>query len=461
MKKILSLLIVSCVCAVSLAQNIYVCKDGDYTTQSISEGLEIDLTSAPDSIMFVKPQIVPVVNIVYDGTAATVTIPKCLTDSLICSSGTSSNVMLTYVGVSDDIVYNVSGSSTDGSLVIKSDYKLTVNLNGVSLTSTKGEAMRFKCGKRVALVMADGSVNTFADTNDNGVTLDESDTHKACIYTKGHLEISGAGTLNVTGNYNHAIATKEYLKVKKTVTAINILAAANDAIHVGEYFQMNGGTLTIDGNTVNDGIQVEYKTDDLGEKVDDVENTGAVVINDGTINVTMSKTQDTKCIKADGDVTINGGTVLLNPTARGTRGIQADGGITITQAEDATTSITINAKGGKCTLEEDEDDPHKCMGINVNGDITIDAGTINITASGPSANGMKSSRNLIVNGGTTTIAATATSTNGMKIEGNVTFTGGTTTVTSTGKLSKGIVYSGTKSVGKGATVNASFSYKQE
>jgi hypothetical protein len=309
---------------------------------------------------------------------------------------------------------------------------MQVNLNNVSLTSTRGEALRFKCGKRIALVMADGSVNTFKDSKDKGVTPDPQDSHKACIYTKGHIELSGAGTLNVTGNYNHAVAAKEYLKVKKSVKAINILGAAGDAIHVGEYFTMNGGKLTIDEGTKGDGVQVEYKTDDDGARVKDEENTGEIIINDGTLDITMVASEDTKCMKADGNVTINGGTLLLHAMANGSRGIQSDGTLTIAQAEGVTTDITIDAAGGKCTLSSDKEDPDKCMGINVEGDINMSAGTLNITASGASANGLKCDRNLTVSGGTITIAATGSSSNGMKIENNVTFTGGSTKVVNSG-----------------------------
>ena len=461
MKKIFSLLVLSCMLLASRAQDVYICKDGDYTKTKLSEGLSIDFNETPDSITFTKPALPIVVEVVYNGTDATVTIPKCMKDSVVCTrvNGLNSYVFLEYKGSTDEIIYDVKGSSDNGSLIIKSDYKMQVNLNNVSLTSTCGEALRFKCGKRIALVMADGSVNTFKDSQDKGVTPDPLDNHKACIYTKGHIELSGAGTLNVTGNYNHAIATKEYFKVKKSVKAINILGAASDAIHAGEYFAMNGGVLTINETTLGDGVQVEFKTDDEGDKVVDEENTGEVIINGGTLNITMASTEDAKCIKSDGDATINGGTLLLHATANGSRGIQAGGALTITQAEDATTDITIYAEGGKCTLSSDKDDPDKCMGINVDGNATIDAGTINITASGASANGLKVDRNLTVNGGNMTIAATGTSSNGMKIGLNVTFTGGTTKVTNSGSKSKGIVYSGKKSVAEG-TVSASWTYKQ-
>ena len=272
MKKIFSLLLLALSCLAATAQNIYICKDGNYTKTSITDGLEIDLTQDIDSITFSKPDILPTVKIAYSGTTATVTIPTELTDYITCSSGTSSDVVLTNTNTTDEVAYLVSGSSTAGSLTINADYKMTVKLNGVSITSTTGAAIDLKCGKRIDLIMLDGTTNTLADY--------AGGTQKACLHTKGHLELSGAGTLNVTGNCNHAIRTKEYFQVKKTVTAINILKAANDAIHVGQYFQMNGGTLTIDGNTAGDGIQVEYETDDNDVVVADEENTGEVIIKD-------------------------------------------------------------------------------------------------------------------------------------------------------------------------------------
>lgn len=460
MKKIFSLIVLSCMFLVSHAQEdtyIYICKDGDYVKQKVSEGLSIALQEEPDSITFHKPDLPVVVEVEYKDAEAIVTIPKCMKDSLIYSkvNGLDSYVYLEYKGSTDEVIYNVKGSSTNGALIIKSDYKLQVNLNNVTLNSTCGEAMRFKCGKRVALVMAEGSVNTFTDSNDKGVTPDPLDEHKACIYTKGHIELSGAGTLNVTGNYNHAIATKEYFKVKKTVKAINIVKSVNDAVHVGEYFTMNGGELTIDEATLGDGVQVEFKTDDYGKVVKDEENTGDVTINGGTLNITMAATEDVKCIKADGNVAINGGTLLLNAKANGSRGIQADGTLTITEAEDATTAITICAEGGKCTFSSHKDDPDKCMGINIDGDINISAGAINITASGASSNGLKTDQSITISGGTINIDATGVSSNGMKIEKNVTATGGSTIVTNTGEKSKGIVYSGTKSVTEG-TIKASW-----
>ena len=374
----------------AFAQTIYICKDGDYTEASITDGLEISLSEDIDSITFSKPQMEKVVNIVYDGAQAKVTIPSFV-QGVSCSSGTSSDVVLTSTNITDEIIYNVVGSSSDGSLVIEGDYKLTIRLNGVDLTSKKGAAIHVKCGKRIAVDMADGTVNSFADAA-NG-------TQKACIYTKGHFEFEGAGTLNVTGNANHAIASKEYLQIKKSVKAINILKAANDAIHAGQYFQMNGGELNITKTTVSDGIQAEYELDDNDAIIQDEENTGGVVIKGGTLNITMENSEDAKAIKAEGDIYISGGTFVINAVSNGTRGIQTDSDLIISE-DNNPTSITINAKGAKCTLAEDVDDPHRCMGMKIDGNMTVNAGTINVYNTGSKSKGIKVVGVYTVKGGT-------------------------------------------------------------
>ena len=389
MKKIFLSAIFACVSAVMFAQSIYICKGGEYTVADITEGLEISLTEGIDSVTFSKPQYEKVVNVVYNGNSATVTIPAFC--GVTCSSGTSADVVLTSTNVTDELTYKISGTSDNGSLTINGEYKMTVELNGVSLTSQNGAAIDLKCGKRIALVMANGSTNTLVDAA-NG-------SQKACLYSKGHIELSGAGTLNVTGNANHAIATKEYFQVKKSVKAINIEKAANDAIHVGQYFQMNGGELNITSTTANDGIQVEFKTDDDGKIIEDEDNTGEVLIKGGTLNITMAANQDSKGIKTEGDIIISGGTFTINASSNGSRGMQADGNMVVGE-EDNKTNILIYATGTKCTVAEDKDDPHNCMGIKIDGDMTVNAGTINVYNTGAKAKGIKVGGTYTNNGGT-------------------------------------------------------------
>ena len=376
MKKILSLFALSCVVLFASAQNIYICKDGSYTKKSITEFMEVDLSEGMDSITFSKPDMLQTVKIVYQGTTATVTIPEGMSQYVTCTSGNSSNVVLTNTNTEEEYAYAVSGSSTAGSLTITADYKMTLKLNGVSLTADKAAAIDIQCGKRIEIIMGEGTTNTLADKYGGG--------QKACLTTKGHIELSGAGTLNVTGNHNHAIRAKEYMLVKKSVKEINILDTGGDAIHVGQYFQMNGGTINIDTTTWNDGIQVEKMTDDDDNVIplsEDSENTGNIIIKGGTLNITMGGDEDTKGLKAEGDILVSGGTFNITAESNGSRGIQADGDMTISE-EDGTTNMTIYATGGKCTKDADKADPHKCWGMKIDGTLTVKAGTVTVYKDG-------------------------------------------------------------------------------
>lgn len=361
-------------CALMMGSVLFSACGSDDEPAAPDKGGQEEQEEKPDTTKPEEPVEVndSLVVITYSGSTATVNIPEEM-EGVTCESGTSAHVVLTSTNTAKELYYAIEGSSTNGSLTINGTYKLSVMLNGVNLTSNQGAAINIQCGKRINLIMKDGSTNTLADY--------AAGEQKACLYTKGHFEIEGNGTLNVTGNANHAIASKEYTQVKKSVKAINIKKAANDAIHVGQHFQMAGGVLTIDENTLNDGIQVEYKLDDNDQIIPDEDNTGGVIIKGGTINIDVASAQDAKGIKAEGNVDITGGTININAKSNGSRGIQTDGDLTIGE-EDGTTTITIAATGKKCTVPEDSEDPHKCWGIKVDGELTINAGNVTVTKDG-------------------------------------------------------------------------------
>ncbi len=321
-------------------------------------------------------EVVPEINVEYNGTTATVRVPKAIEkDVTVAQDG--AHVTITNTNVSNQVELVVRGQSQDGSLTYVGQYKCTFIIDGLKLTSLRGAALDIQCGKRVALEMTDGSVNSLADLT-GGI-------QKGCLYCKGHLEISGNGTLNITGNARHGIATKEYLQIKRSTGAINIVKAASDGIHCGQYFQMNGGTVTIDANTTADGIQAEYVmlSDDVTPD-NSKEDNGKIMIKGGTINATIAH-EDCKGIKADSDVMLSGGTINILAQGNGSRGIQTDGSVTMSET-DAPLSITIQAAGDKCTLDECAADPHKSMCIKMEGNLDINAvTTLNVTATGKKA----------------------------------------------------------------------------
>lgn len=332
--------------------------------------------SAVDSITIVKT-----VFIQWNGSTAQVNIPEAAKKDVQVSVN-GGHIIITNNNVSEEMEFILAGESTNGSLTYNGQYKAKFHLNGLNLTSTTGGALDIQCGKRIDLILTEGTQNSLADA--------KAGSQKAALYCKGHLEVQGGGSLSVTGNSKHAIGTKEYLLLKKNTGTISILGAASDALHVGQYFQMNGGTVNIDANTMADGIQV----DATGDAADELN--GQVIIKGGTINATIAH-EDCKGIKnggsedgkvACGNITITGGTITINANGNGSRGIQTEKDMLIADT-DAATNITISAAGGLCTQKECADDPHRCMGMKIDGKLTVNGGTTVVTNTGKKSRGIK------------------------------------------------------------------------
>lgn len=252
------------------------------------------------------------VEIVFSGTTATVTIADNISSYVTCSSGTSSHVVLvqasTFAGVDattdnedGEIIYSLSGTSTDGEFYLEGSYKCTVELNGLTLTNPSGPAINIQNGKRVALSAQKGTTSTLTDgANEN---------YNGCYHCKGHTKLKGKGTLNVVGNSKHAIYSKEYIEVKNLT--LNITGAVKDAIHCKQYFLMESGTVNITA-AGDDGIQVELKESNTGVKVDhEDEDTGNFYMEGGTLTISG---YTGKAVKADGTISFIGGTQNFDTT---------------------------------------------------------------------------------------------------------------------------------------------------
>ena len=213
------------------------------------------------------------VTIVYAGNSVKVSQPKNK-DIQIKHNG--AKVVVESVVTDKEVEYVLKGSSANGSFELNGAYKATITLDGLELTALEGAAINLKCGKRMNLNIKNGSKNVLEDGAD---TL-----HKACIYTKGHLEIEGGGQLTVKANSKNAIAAKEYVQIKQSAGKIAISSATGNGIS-------SGSDLTIDG---------------------------------GTIDINLSSV-DKKALKCDSTLTINGGALKAVLTGDGGKGVKCDG----------------------------------------------------------------------------------------------------------------------------------------
>ena len=277
-----------------------------------------------------------------------------------------------------ELEFVLQGQSTQGSLTYDGPLKCKFYLNGLNLTSNRGAAIDIQCGKRVDLILVNGTDNYLADA--------AGGTQKAALYCKGHLEVEGSGSLTVTGNTKHGIASKEYMQLKKNTGKITVNKAVSDAMHVGQFFLMSGGTLTLQGQ-VGDGLQVEILTlDDDVTPNPDKENNGQMFIRGGQLNIAAAS-DNTKGIKVPGDLTVSGGTFQIIASGNGSKGISVSGNMLVNE-DDNTTLMQIRATGGKY-VDEETDEESRCMGIKVAGNLTVNAGTIRVSNTGNGSRGIK------------------------------------------------------------------------
>ena len=309
------------------------------------------------------------VQIAYSGTTATVTVAGNVAQYVTpeVSGAYVSIAQCNTTGVNgDEITYQLSGTTTDGQFALSGNYKCTVSLAGLSLTCAKDAAMNITNGKRIQLSVRKDTENTLTD-GANG-------SQKACLYSKGQLQLQGNGVLNVAGKTKHGIKSGDYITLKNLT--LNITSAVGDGISCNEYFLMKSGTVTIKG-VGDDGIQSDLDGDtSTGETTGhDDEDSGNIYLEGGTLTVTTTAAAS-KGVKAAGDVKISGGEVNITTTGNGTydseekdakgcAGIDADADMTISGG---TLTLKSTGSGGKC--------------IKADGTLTISGATINATASG-------------------------------------------------------------------------------
>ena len=433
MKRIVILIAAVLVAVVSMSQTLNV-EVGNVTYQIpaaqagdmvYSNGTSVEIMGKTFALSEVKSMYVDqtavtdnTVSVNYNGTNAAVTVAGNIAKYLTITTRNAHVSIVQDDNVTDEITYTLSGTSSDGSFYMDGDLKASFVLNGLTLNNPDSAAINIRDGKRISVELADGTTNTLTDGTGG--------KQKACFAVKGHTEFKGGGTLNITGNTAHAFWGKEYVQLKKTVGTINILGAVGDGFNVNQFFQQNGGVVTIK-NVGDDGIQLSFETDDNDQIIsteDDEDNTGEVIIKGGTLNITVTA-KAAKCIKSEGTVTVSDGALTL----------KASGAIDLSDTSDPSYTAGIKAQS-----------------------FTQNGGTISMTITGTAGRGVSADDTITTNGGSLTITnsgagQTGSSDNytakGLKAL-SMALNAGTITINMSGTGGKGIrVGSGVKKVTTG------------
>ena len=271
--------------------------------------------------------------------------------------------------ISDEGVYVITGEAENCTIKIDADKeaKIQLVLDGVTVTNDNFPVIYVVSADKCFITTTD-SENTMTVTGK--FTSDGDANTDAVIYSKDDLVLNGVGTLNVTSYYGNGISGKDDIKITGGIYNIK---SALDSIEANDSIAVYDGTFNITTN--KDGLHSENSDDDT---------VGYIYIKDGTftINSASDAIQGTSYVQIDGgklDITasegIEGTYVIING---GTINISAsDDGINASAKSSAYKIPTIEINGGELTIVVGQGDTD---GIDANGNIYVNGGTINITA---------------------------------------------------------------------------------
>mgnify|MGYP003252561534 CR=1 FL=1 len=383
-----------------------------------------------------------------------------LSDSTASCSDSSVTVADGSVTITKAGTYKFSGTFTGQIVVNAGDSdKVQLVLDNASITKEGSAALYIINADKVFVTTVKGTENTLSSTGEFASSDDATNVDGA-IFSKSDITFNGSGTLNVKCESKHGIVTKDDLKI--TGGTYNI-TSASQGLSGKDSVRIAGGNITVTSGT--DGIH--------SENTDDTEK-GYVYISGGTLNITSGKdcidasgtvdikdgaftfkagggssekttgdsTESYKGIKADGVLTISGGTLGISTgddgIHSGNNTVVSGGEINIAKCYEGLEGQTVTVSGGKVTLTSSDDGINAAGGDNqgVGGGfgpdsfsadseakITITGGEIHVNASG---DGLDSNGDIEISGGTVYVYGPTSNGNGsLDYENNAVITGGT------------------------------------
>ena len=288
---------------------------GDTTQKSATTS---ETTAAANSDMFTERDL----SGDYDESSA---VKISLSGSKASCDSSSVKIDGQTVTISSEGVYILSGSLSDGQIVVDADdqAKVQLVLDGAEITNDSTAAIYVKGGDKVFLTLADGSENKLAVTG--AYEAIDDNNIDSVVYSKSDLTVNGSGSLTVTAKAGHGIVSKDDLKLTGgtvTVAAEKKALSGNDSVRIAD------GTYNLTSGT--DAIHAE----------DSDKATGFVYISGGTLNIEAGD----DAIHAHTDLTVDGGTINVTKSYEGLEGntITVNAGeIDVTSSDDG-----FNAAGG-------------------------------------------------------------------------------------------------------------------
>ena len=295
------------------------------------------------------------VTISLNGTSASAS-----SDSVQISGGT---VTITAAGT-----YILSGTLDNGSIIVNAtkDDKIQLVLDGVTIRSETFAAIYVVQADKVFVTLAESSVNTL--TNGGSFVQSDDNDVDAVIFAKDDITLNGAGKLVIASPAGHGIVGKDEVTVTGGTYEIS---SAKCAIRGKDSIAISDGSFTIKAGT--DGLHAENNDDDT---------LGNIYIAGGSFVITAGD----DAIHANTLLQIDGGEITVS-AAEGLEAtyVQINGGdISISASDDGVNAArkssaytpTFEMNDGTLTVVMGQGDTD---GIDSNGNIIINGGTINVS----------------------------------------------------------------------------------
>ena len=261
--------------------------------------------------------------------------------------------------------YVVSGTLTDGSIVVDADSaaKVWILLNGVDIHCLDDACIRVEQADKVFITLAEGTENyltTEGFSNEavqNGVD--------AALFSRDDLTLNGAGSLEVQAKDGHGIVGNDSLVITSGTIMVH---AARDALHANDSLCIQKANLSltaedegIDVGGVNSLLYLESGNVSIAGSDNGISAAGDLRIAGGNFSISAGNNG----ISATGSIEIQNGDLTVRAYDDGIRSdssITISGGtIAIPECYEGIEAITVDISGGEIAIYPEDD------GINANG----------------------------------------------------------------------------------------------
>lgn len=250
-------------------------------------------------------------------------------DAVVSGSGVTadgSKVTITKAGT-----YIVSGSTSDGQIIIDADEddKVQLVLDELTMTNDDGPCILVRSADKVFITLEKGSDNILSDTGAAYTQGDLDTTIDGVIFAVCDLTLNGYGSLTITAGTANGIVSKDDLVITGgtyEITSTGKGLEANDSIRIKD------GVFRI--NSEDDGIHTSKE---------DTEGKGYIYIEGGTFTIASGDDG----IHAGTALIINGGNILVTDSYEGLEGDSIDildGVIEVTAEDDGLNAATSSSQ---------------------------------------------------------------------------------------------------------------------